>query len=205
MLSYYLKYNRSTDYHLVFRSLFILLGALLVAISLELFLVENNIIDGGIVGIAILLTYLYPLNVGVVLFFLNIPFLLVGYYYLGSRFLLLSLFASSSLAIGTSILDPLPAITHDPVIVVLFGGFLLGLGVGIIIRFGGSLDGTEIIAILINKRFHYSIGQSVMIFNFFIFSSSVFVFGWKEAIFSLVTFFIAYQTIDFSIKFKNGV
>ena len=199
-IPFYINLYRSRGRNLFTSGLFILGGTILVAISLQLFLVKNNIIDGGIVGIAIILTKFFHVNIGILLFILNTPFLFIGFYFLGIRFLVLSLYASVSLSIGTFILEPQPAITDDPVIIVVIGGFLLGLGVGTIIRFGGSLDGTEIMAILMSKRTPFSIGQSVMIFNFFIFGCSIFVFGLKEAIFSLATFFIAYRTIDFSIK-----
>jgi len=199
-IPFYINLYRLRRRNLFTSGLFIFGGTVLVAISLQLFLVKNNIIDGGIVGIAIILTKFFHVNIGILLFILNTPFLFIGFYFLGIRFLVLSLYASVSLSIGTFILEPQPAITDDPVIIVVIGGFLLGLGVGTIIRFGGSLDGTEIMAILMSKRTPFSIGQSVMIFNFFIFGCSIFVFGLKEAIFSLATFFIAYRTIDFSIK-----
>lgn len=182
------------------RGFSIFCGASLVAISLQLFLVKNYVIDGGILGISILLSHIFSLNVGFLLLILNTPFLWIGYYYLGKRFLILSLYAIIILALGSNILEPIPVITNNPFLVIILGGILLGLGVGIIIRFGGSLDGTEVMAILLSKRSSFSIGQYVLIFNFFIFGSSVFIFGLKEAIYSLATFFIAYRTIDFSIK-----
>ncbi|WRU95483.1 YitT family protein [Priestia filamentosa] len=80
------------------------------------------------------------------------------------------------------------------------GGTILGLGIGLIIRYGGALDGTEILAILLSKRTRFSIGQYVMIFNFIIFGSSIFVFGMREAFYSLVTYFIAYNIIDLSVQ-----
>lgn len=197
---YYINQSRSGDISLFMRGFSIFCGASLVAISLQLFLVKNYVIDGGILGISILLSHIFSLNVGFLLLILNTPFLWIGYYYLGKRFLILSLYAIIILALGSNILEPIPVITNNPFLVIILGGILLGLGVGIIIRFGGSLDGTEVMAILLSKRSSFSIGQYVLIFNFFIFGSSVFIFGLKEAIYSLATFFIAYRTIDFSIK-----
>jgi uncharacterized membrane-anchored protein YitT (DUF2179 family) len=140
------------------------------------------------------------MEIGLSLLLLNTPFFILGYSYLGKRFLILSLFAILVLSIGTHILEPYPSLTNNPFLVIVIGGVILGLGVGIVIRFGGSLDGTEVLAILFSKRSSFSIGQIVLFFNFFIFSSSIFIFGLKEAIFSLLTFFVAYKTIDFSIK-----
>ncbi|MGJ7922361.1 YitT family protein [Neobacillus sp. LXY-4] len=199
-VTFYSNQNRTGHISLFLRSFFISCGAALVAISLQFFLMKNFVIDGGIVGIAILLSHIWSLKVGTLLFILNAPFLIIGSFYLGIRFLLLSLYAILVLATGTNVLEPYPALTDDPVLVILIGGFLLGLGVGVIIRFGGSLDGTEVIAILLSKRSGFSIGQFVMIMNIFIFGSSIFVFGLREFIYSLATFFIAYRTIDFSIQ-----
>lgn len=197
-IRYYINDSRSRRVYK--QGCFISFGALLVAISLELFLVKNYVIDGGIIGISIILSHITGLEVGLLLLLLNTPFFLIGYTYLGKRFLVLSFYAISVLTFGTRALEPFPVITHNPILVIIFGGIFLGLGVGIIIRFGGCLDGTEVIAILFSKRSKYSIGQCVLLFNFFIFGSSIFIFGLKEAIYSLATFFVAYKTIDLSIR-----
>lgn len=197
---FYLCLNRSGHGHLLYNGLGICFGSILVAISLQCFLLKNHIIDGGIVGVAMLISSFYPVHLGALLLLLNIPFLLIGYFFIGTRFVVLSLYANISLAVGTYILEPVPAITVNPFVVIIIGGFLLGLGVGFIIRFGGSLDGTEIVAILLSKRYPVSIGQIVMLINLFIFCISGLVFGMKEAIYSLATFYVVYQTIDFSIR-----
>jgi uncharacterized membrane-anchored protein YitT (DUF2179 family) len=196
-LHYYHSYNRSAYISITKRVLYIFCGASLVAISLQLFLVKNHIIDGGIVGVSIMLSHISSIEIGLSLLLLNTPFFLLGYSYLGKRFLILSLFAISVLSIGTHILEPYPSLTNNSILVIVLGGIILGLGVGIVIRFGGSLDGTEVLAILFSKRTSFSIGQIVLFFNFFIFSCSIFIFGLKEAVFSLLTFFVAYKTIDF--------
>ncbi|NRD77823.1 YitT family protein [Bacillus sp. BRMEA1] len=199
---FYIDYGRSRVISLIKRGSFIFLGACLVAISLQLFLVKNYLIDGGIIGIGIILAHVTGLEVGLLLLVLNTPFFFIGYTYLGKRFIVLSLYAMVVLTIGTIILEPIPVITHNPIFVIIFGGICLGLGVGIIIRFGGCLDGTEVMAILFSKRSRITIGQYVLLFNFIIFGSAVFIFGLKEALYSLATFIIAYKTIDFSIKNK---
>jgi uncharacterized membrane-anchored protein YitT (DUF2179 family) len=196
----YINQSRSGEISFYKRGFFIFCGALLVAISLELFLVKNNVIDGGIVGISIVISHMTKLEVGCLLLILNTPFLLIGYRYLGRKFVFYSLFAIFVLAMGTMILQPIPALTKNPFIVAVLGGIMLGMGVGIIIRFGGSIDGTEIVAILLSKRTRFSIGQYVMLFNFFIFGSAIFVFGIHEVIYSLATYFVAYNTIDWTIK-----
>jgi uncharacterized membrane-anchored protein YitT (DUF2179 family) len=193
--------DRRTWRHSLYKSCFLIFcGATLVAISLQLFLVKNYVIDGGIVGVSILLSQITSLEVGLLLFLLNSPFLVIGYTYLGRKFLVLSLFALSVLSIITFLLEPLPVITKNPFFIILFGGLFLGCGVGLIIRYGGCLDGTEVLAILLSKRSSFSIGQYVMLFNIFIFTSSAFVFGLKEAIYSLATFCIACKAIDISLR-----
>jgi uncharacterized membrane-anchored protein YitT (DUF2179 family) len=178
---------------------FIFLGASLAATSLQLFLVKNNVIDGGIIGISIILSHITDQEIGLFLLLLNTPFFIIAYSLLGRRFLMLSLFAILVLSFGTYILEPFPVLTQNPILMIVLGGFGLGLGVGITIRFGGCLDGTEVLAILFSKRTAFSIGQYILLFNFFIFGSSILIFGLTKAIYSLATFLIAYKTIDISI------
>jgi uncharacterized membrane-anchored protein YitT (DUF2179 family) len=199
-VSYYNSYTRSAYISINKRLLYIFCGASLVGVSLQLLLVKNSVIDGGIVGLSIILSHITSIEIGLFLLLLNTPFFILGYSYLGKRFLILSLFAITVLSFVTHLFEPIPSLTSNPLIVIVLGGITLGLGVGSVIRFGGSLDGTEVLAILISKRTSFSIGEIVMFFNFFIFGSSIFIFGLKEAAFSLATFFIAYKTIDFIIK-----
>ncbi|HZG70147.1 MAG TPA: YitT family protein [Chondromyces sp.] len=178
----------------------IFFGALLVAVSLELFLVKNHLLDGGIIGICIILSYLTGLKIGYLILLLNVPFLFIAYRFIGRNFVLLSLFALLILSACTSLLTSAPALTGNPFLFILLGGIMLGSGVGIIIRFGGSLDGTEILAILLSRHTQFTIGQYVMFFNTFIFGSSFFIFGLKEAVYSLATYYIAFKTIDLILK-----
>jgi uncharacterized membrane-anchored protein YitT (DUF2179 family) len=199
-IKFYIDFNRSGGFPFYQRVFIIFLGASLVAISLQLFLVENHIIDGGIIGISILLSHITSEEIGLFLLILNTPFFLIAYRFLGRRFLMLSLFAILVLSIETYLLEPFPVITDSPIVVIVLGGISLGLGVGITIRFGGCFDGTEVLAILFSKRSPFSIGQIILLFNIFIFGSSIFIFGPKEAFYSLATFLIAYKTIDISIQ-----
>jgi uncharacterized membrane-anchored protein YitT (DUF2179 family) len=104
------------------------------------------------------------------------------------------------MSIGTAYLHPVPALTQDPLLAAVFGGIILGIGVGLVIRYGGSLDGTEILAILFNKKIPFSVGQTVMFFNLFILGSAGFVFGWDRAMYSLIAYFIAFKVIDITIE-----
>lgn len=179
---------------------FLELGAILAAVGLELFLIPNNIIDGGINGISIILSYLTGIPLGLYIFFLNIPFLFIGYKQIGKTFVVSTFFAITSLSIWVTLLTPVPGFTQDVLLASVFGGIVLGIGIGMIIRYGGSLDGTEIVAIILDRRSGFSVGEIVMFFNIFILSSAGFVFGWDRAMYSLITYFIAFRIIDTSIK-----
>ncbi|OPH57567.1 hypothetical protein BC351_03320 [Paenibacillus ferrarius] len=182
------------------RILFMILGSGLVSVGLEIFLVPNNIIDGGIVGISIILAHLTHFPLGIFLILLNLPFLLLGYKQIGKTFALSTLFSVILMSVGTYLLHPVQAITIDPLLAAVFGGIILGIGVGLVIRSGGSLDGTEIVAILISKKSPFSVGEIVMFFNFFILGSAGFVFGWDHAMYSLIAYFIAFKMIDIVIE-----
>jgi uncharacterized membrane-anchored protein YitT (DUF2179 family) len=176
------------------------LGAVLASIALELFLIPNNVIDGGITGISIISSYLTKLPLGLFIFTLNIPFLLVGYKHIGKTFTIFTLFSVTSLSIMVSLLKPISGVTNDTLLASVFGGIILGFGIGMIIRNGGSSDGTEIIAIILDKRTGFSIGEIVMFFNVFILSSAGLVFSWDRAMYSLITYFIAFKMIDITVE-----
>lgn len=182
------------------RVLLIAIGAALAAVGLELFLVPNKIIDGGIVGISIMLSHLLGTKLGILIFILNLPFFYIGYKQIGKTFALSTFFGVLLLSAGTAFLHSAEAVTHDPMLAAVFGGIILGMGVGMVIRYGGSLDGTEILAILFNKRLPFSVGQIVMFFNIFILGSAGYVFGWERAMYSLMAYFIAYKMIDIVIE-----
>ncbi|WP_180321246.1 YitT family protein [Metabacillus halosaccharovorans] len=182
------------------RALFIFIGAVLMGVGLEIFLVPNQVIDGGIVGISIILSHLLGMKLGLFIFILNIPFFFIGYKQIGKTFALSTLFGIAILSITTALLHPVPAFTEDVLLATVFGGIILGVGVGIVIRYGGSLDGTEILAILANKKLPFSVGEIIMFFNIFILGSAGFVFGWNRAMYSLIAYFVAFKTIDVVIE-----
>ncbi|CAN7552396.1 YitT family protein [Paenibacillus sp. LjRoot153] len=182
------------------RIFFMIIGTILVSIGLEIFLVPNHIIDGGIVGISIILSHLSGFPIGIFLVLLNLPFVLLGYKQIGKTFAISTTFSVVLMSIGTTLLHPVQAITIDPLLAAVFGGIILGVGVGLVIRSGGSLDGTEIVAILFSKKMPFSVGEIVMFFNFFILGSAGFVFGWDRAMYSLIAYFIAFKMIDITIE-----
>lgn len=171
-------------------------GITLVAIALEVFLIPNNIIDGGVVGISIMASYLTKLPLGLFLLLLNLPFLAFGYKKLGKNFIATSFFCIALLSVGVNFFHGVAKATNDLLLACIFGGILLGIGLGIILRNNGSLDGTEIVAVVLNKKVGFSIGEIIMFFNFFILGCAGFVFGWDRAMYSLLAYFIIFKTID---------
>jgi uncharacterized membrane-anchored protein YitT (DUF2179 family) len=182
------------------RMVFLILGSSLVSVALEIFLVNNNIIDGGITGISIMLSHELQLPLGIFLTILNLPFLFLGYKQIGKTFALSTLFAVILMSVGTTLLVPVQPLTIDPLLAAVFGGIILGIGVGLVIRAGGSLDGTEIVAILISKKSPFSVGESIMFINVFILASAGFVFGWDHAMYSLIAYYIAIKMIDITLE-----
>jgi uncharacterized membrane-anchored protein YitT (DUF2179 family) len=181
------------------RAFIIFVGALLVSVGLEIFLVPNNIIDGGVTGLSIMLSHLTGLKLGLFLFLLNLPFLIIGYKQIGKTFAISTLFGVAVMSVGTFLLLPVPSLTHDLLLSAVFGGIIVGFGVGLVIRAGGSLDGTEIVAILLTKKSPFSVGEVVMFFNIFILGSAGFIFGWDRAMYSLIAYYIAYKMIDLTM------
>jgi uncharacterized membrane-anchored protein YitT (DUF2179 family) len=178
------------------RIFFIIFGAVLMGVGIEEFLVPNKILDGGIVGISIILSHITGFRLGLFIFILNIPFFFIGYKQIGKTFALSTLLGITVLSLTTTFLHNVPVFTEDLLLATVFGGIVLGAGVGIVIRYGGSLDGTEILAILANRKLPFSVGEVIMFFNIFIFGTAGFVFGWDRAMYSILAYFIAFKTID---------
>lgn len=190
------EHKKLTKASMAKRAFLIAIGAVLMAVGLEIFLIPNRVIDGGITGISIMLSHLTGLNLGIFLFLLNLPFFFIGRKQIGKTFAVSTLFGIIILSISTSLLHPVPELTDDVLLATVFGGIILGIGVGLVIRNGGSLDGTEIMAILFNRRLPFSVGEIIMFFNIFILGAAGFVFGWDRAMYSLMAYFIAFKTID---------
>lgn len=191
--------KRTKKRRILMRTLAIMIGAVLVAVGLEIFLVPNNIIDGGVTGLSIMMSHLTGLKLGLFLFILNLPFLIIGYNQIGKTFAISTLFGVAVMSVGTALLHDVPSLTEDLLLSAVFGGIIVGIGVGLVIRAGGSLDGTEIVAILLTKKSPFSVGEVVMFFNLFILGSAGFIFGWDRAMYSLIAYYIAYKMIDLTM------
>ncbi|WDZ63989.1 YitT family protein [Paenibacillus polymyxa] len=183
------------------RAAMIIFGAALMAVGLEIFLVPNGVIDGGVTGISIMASKITGYPLGIFLTLLNLPFLLIGYKQIGKTFALSTLFGIIVMSIGTALLHNVSALTPgEPLLGAIFGGVILGVGVGLVIRSGGSLDGTEIVAILVSEKTPFSVGEIVLFVNIFILGSAGFVFGWPNALYSMIAYYIAMKMIDITIE-----
>ncbi|WP_374016991.1 YitT family protein [Paenibacillus thiaminolyticus] len=196
-------HKKSKMLDLIKRVVFITIGAVLMGVALEMFLVPNNIIDGGIAGISIILSKTTSLKLGLFLFLLNVPFLMLGYKQIGKTFAFSTLYGIAVMSLTTAMLHHVEAFTNEKLLAVMFGGIMLGAGVGLVIRFGGSLDGTEIVSILVSKKINVPVGQLIMIINVFIFILAGFVFGWDSAMYSIFTYYIAFKMIDIVVEGLN--
>ena len=192
--------RRKTAIDWIKKYLVLIIGSLIYSAGLEIFLVPNNIIDGGVVGISIMASYLTGIPFGVYMVVLNLPFLYLGYKQIGKTFAISTIISIIALSIFSEFLEPVPRITEDYFLAAIFGGIIAGAGVGLVIRQGGSLDGTEITAIILDRKTSFSVGEVVMFFNLFILGAAGFVFGWDKAMYSLVAYFIISKMIDVVLK-----
>jgi uncharacterized membrane-anchored protein YitT (DUF2179 family) len=181
--------------------LWIAFGAFLAAIAIRIFLFPNDLIDGGVVGIALIISRLYGDNyLSYVVVLLNIPFMYLAFAYIRRTFVINMLIALLFFSGFLTLMRSFPAFIGDPLEIIVFGGAILGIGVGLIIRHGGCLDGTEILAILINRRKGFTVGQVVLFINVFIFGAYGWIFqDWHIALRSLMTYIVAFKMIDLVI------
>lgn len=196
----YLKGNNQYKYYfleLIFKIPWIIIGAVMTAISLEVILIPNGLIDGGITGISMMLSDKYGFSLSIVLFILNIPFVLIGLKHLGKRFAFLATLGIVSLTISTAIIERSSAFVEGNFLLLIFiGSLLLGMGIGIVLRNGGALDGTDVLALLISNKTTISVGESILVINIFIFLTALIIFGWKGAFISIITYIIATVIVD---------
>ena len=192
------KNAKSKEYINVFFSyVALVVGAIIAAFSIEEFLVPCTILDGGVVGVSIMINNLSKIPLGALTLALNFPFLIVGMRKLGTEFIVKSVIAMVTFSCFLGIFAPLTNMTQDYLLAVCFGGVFLGIGVGLVIRSGGCLDGTETVAIFLNRRFNLPVGQVVLFINIMIYTIAGFLFGFDRAMYSLLTYFITSKVIDF--------
>ena len=181
--------NTKVEYfHLLRDSFFILLGVLSAGFGLKGFLLPNMFIDGGAMGISLTIAELTEIPLSVLIVVVNLPFVIMGFSTISKEFALKSIIAIILLAICVHFL-PFPIITSDKLLIAIFGGFFLGLGIGLAIRGGSVIDGTEVLAIFVSKKTSLTIGDVILIFNVLIFSVAAYVFSIEISLYAMLTYF----------------
>jgi len=199
-----ITYLKSKHYKAFLRKYIIIsFGALLAAIGLELFLVPNNVIDGGIVGISIMGDAITSIPFSALLVFLNLPFVILSWNKVGWRSAVAGCAATVLLSVFSAILSEYHPLTEDPLLAAIFGGIIDGLGVGLVIKAGGFLDGIDVVAIIADRCSVFSVGEVEMFINFFILGSSAFIFGFDNAMYSLLAYYIITKMIDVALRGIN--
>jgi uncharacterized membrane-anchored protein YitT (DUF2179 family) len=188
-------------------ALFILIGILSAGLGLKGFLLPSHFIDGGVTGVSMLVSALAGVSLPLLLVLINAPFVVLGYLQIGRGFALKSALAIGGLALALTFI-PYPVATTDKLLAAVFGGFFLGAGIGLSIRAGGVLDGTEVMALILSKKMGTTVGDVILVFNIFIFSVAGIFLGLELALYSILTYFAASKTIDFllhGIEEYNGI
>ncbi|WP_132055980.1 YitT family protein [Pseudocnuella soli] len=180
-------------------ALLLALGVLSAGFGLRGFIIPNKFIDGGVTGISLLTNQQTGVSVPLLIVLFNIPFLLLGYRQISHIFSLKSIIAIALLALAVAFV-PYPNVTSDKLLVALFGGFFLGAGIGLSIRGGGVIDGTEVLAIFLNRRYSLSVGDIILVFNIFIFSVAAYLLSIETAMYSILTYLAASKTVDFILE-----
>lgn len=178
------------------------LGILLDAIALDLFLVPNSVLDGGLTGISLMIQYKTGWPLGLIVSVFNLPFIFLGWKQVGKRFAVAYTYALAVFTLFTQMFHHVAPVTENELLSVVFGGFLLGAGVGLVLRGGACIDGTELVALMISRKSNVSTGTVILIFNLIIFTVASLLFGVDRALLSLLTYYIASRIID---KVEEGL
>jgi uncharacterized membrane-anchored protein YitT (DUF2179 family) len=177
----------------------IVAGVLLAAVGLKGFLLPNGFLDGGVTGISLLINRLTGWSISVLLIVINIPFILLAYKQLSFNFTVKAFCAIVGLAAALLFIE-VPTITSDRLLIAVFGGLFLGGGIGLSVRGGAVLDGTEVLALYINRKTVLSMGEVIMYFNIVIFSVAAVLINVETALYAMLTYLSASKTVDFVIQ-----
>lgn len=169
------------------------------AFGLESFLLPNSFIDGGATGISLLISEITGTPLYLLLVLINLPFIFLGYKVIGKQFAIKTSVAISGLALCVAFIH-FPEVTHDKLLVSVFGGFFLGAGIGLSVRGGAVIDGTEVLAIYLSRKLSTTIGDIIIIINIIIFSVAAYLLSIETALYSLITYLAASKTLDFVIE-----
>ncbi|MPR35651.1 YitT family protein [Salmonirosea aquatica] len=179
----------------------ITLGVVAASIGLKGFLLPNDFLDGGAMGLSLLTEIITQVDLSVLIVLINLPFLIIGSRQISRQFAMKSAGAILALAVLVHFIE-LPVVTDDKLLISVFGGFFLGAGIGFSIRGGAVIDGTEVLAIYVSRRASLSVGDFIAIFNVILFTGAIFLINVETAMYSMLTYFAASKTVDFII---NGI
>ena len=185
--------------HIVKDTVFILIGIISAGFGLKGFLIPNSFIDGGAMGVSLLTAEITGLTLSILIVIINLPFLILGSSQVGKQFALKSIVAIIGLALVVHFI-PYPVITTDKLLIAVFGGFFLGAGIGMAIRGGAVIDGTEVLAIYLSKKTGLTIGDVILIINIIIFSFAGYILSIEIALYAILTYLAASKTVDFVIE-----
>lgn len=180
-------------------AILIFLGVLSAGLGVKGFLIPNSFIDGGVMGISLLTNIETSIPLSFLIIAFNLPFILLGYRQISKVFSLKSILAIAVLAIVIALI-PYPKVTDDKILVSVFGGFFLGTGIGLVIRGGGVIDGTEVLAIYLSRKISLTVGDFIFIFNIIIFSVAAYLLSLEVALYSILTYLSASKTVDFILE-----
>lgn len=177
----------------------IVAGVLAASFGLKSFLLNSHFIDGGVTGISLLINALTNWSISLLIVLINIPFIILGYFSIGKSFALKTIIAIILLSICLALIH-FPFVTNDKLLVAVFGGIFLGAGIGLTMRGGGVIDGTEVLAVYLSKRLNITIGDFILIINIFIFGLASILLSIEAALYSMITYFAASKTLDVIIE-----
>lgn len=178
---------------------FMTLGVFAAGFGLKGFLLPNSFIDGGVTGVSLIVNEVSEIPVSILLIILNVPFLIMAYSTIGRQFAVKSIISIFLLAAVVHFV-PFPLITEDKLLISVFGGFFLGSGIGLSMRGGAVIDGTEVLAVYISRKTTLTIGDVILIFNVLIFGVAIYVFSIETSLYAMLTYLAASKTVDFVVS-----
>ncbi len=178
--------------------IYTVLGLFIAVVALKGFMIPNNFLDGGVTAASILVNKVFKIHISILLIVFNLPFLIIGYRKIGKTFAIQSLMAVLIMAALMFFVN-IPTVTQDKVLIAVFGGFLMGLGIGLAIRGGGVIDGLEIIAHYTTKRVAFTSSEIIMVFNSLVILGAAISFGLETAMYSILVYFTAMKTSDYVV------
>lgn len=190
------KIKKTSSLYIILQYIFIILGAAIAAFAVEGILVPNSILDGGITGVSMILNYVLGWKLSLCILIINIPFLYIGYKNMGWRFLIKAIASIAVFSIFLELFHHINHVIDSILLATIYGSIILGVGVGLVLRSGGCLDGTESLGIVISKHTNLSVGQFVLFCNVIIFSVAGYYYGIDRALYSLLAYFITSKVID---------